>query len=119
MFNPSWSRWRGEESSLVGGNLETAAVYHFLQVIRSLDSLEVVGRSATTTSGAMSASQLSVDFLSSLAESYSSIKHLRLVNIGRSNSLCSHLSKFKALEILSLDEVLLRTMRKEELIASV
>ena len=49
--NPSWSRWKGEESSLVGGNLETAAVYHLLQVTRSLDSLEIVGGEGSTISG--------------------------------------------------------------------
>jgi len=57
----------------VGGNLETAAVYHFLQVTNSLDSLEVIGGNASTTSGARTTSQVSLDFLSSLAKSYSSI----------------------------------------------
>ena len=30
-----WKRWRVEESILVGGKLETAAFYHFLQVTNS------------------------------------------------------------------------------------
>jgi len=48
--NRGWKRWIGENSSLVGGNLETAAIYHFLLVTNSLDSLEVLGGDATTTS---------------------------------------------------------------------
>jgi len=40
-----YKRWRGDESSLVGGNLETAAIYLFLQVTNSLDSLEMLGGS--------------------------------------------------------------------------
>ena len=59
-----------------------------------------------------------MDFLSSLAESCSSIKHLRLISIDRTNFLSSHLSNFKALKILSPDALLLRTMRREELVAS-
>jgi len=69
-------RWRGEESSLVGENLETAAVYYFLLVTNSLDSLEVMDGSAFTTYGASSTAEVSVDFLSSLSESNSSFKHL-------------------------------------------
>ena len=103
----------------MGGNLETAAVYHFLQVTNSLDSLEVIAGNGYTTSGARTTSQVSVDFLSSLAESYSSIKHLRLVSIRHSNSLSSHLLKFKKLKRLGLHGVFLRTMKREELVASV
>ena len=39
IYNRGWQRWRGEESNLVGGSLETAAVYHFLLVANSLDSV--------------------------------------------------------------------------------
>ena len=102
----------------MGENLETAAIYHFFQVTRSLDSLEVIGGNVSTNSGARTTSQVSVDFLLRLAESHSSIKHLRLVNITYANSLSSHFSKFKALKILSLDGFLLRMMQREELVAS-
>jgi len=103
----------------VGGNLETAAIYHFLLVTKSPDSLEVAGGNAFTTSGARRTSEISVSFLSSLTESDSSIKRLRLVNIYSPNSLSSQFFKFKALKILSLDGCSLRTMKREELFASV
>ena len=48
--NGGWLKWRGEESSLAGGNLETAAVYLFLLVASSLDYLEFIGGNAFTSS---------------------------------------------------------------------
>jgi len=103
----------------VGEKLETAAVYHFFQVTRSLDSLEVLGGGAIATLGALSTCQVSVDFLSNLAGSYPSLKHLPLISTHRSNLLSSQLLKFKVLKILSLDGFLLRSMQREELDASV
>jgi len=60
------------------------AVYHFFRVAQSLDSLEVIGGAAVTTSGGPASSGISIDCLSSLPNAGSWIKHLRLLTTLRS-----------------------------------
>jgi len=101
--------WLGRKWSkeLVGGNVETTAVHHFLQFTNSLDSLEIAMGAAITISGDDSIAKMSVDCLSSLSNSYSSIKHLRLTNLRASQSSKMDLSIFTNLKTLSLDFLML------------
>jgi len=105
--------WIGRKWSkqLVGGNLETTAVYHFLQVTNSLDSLEIALGSAEIVSGVESDADVTTECLSGLSSSYSSIKHLRLIDLLPSQTSKPDLSILTNLETLSLDRLMLEVMK--------
>lgn len=117
--NQGWLnyRHRKEDTALVGHNLETETNYHFLQVAESLDSLEVLVGSGVTTSGNRAGSNIAVDVLSSLSSSDSTMKHLHLIHAQHSNKM--DLSVFKALKNLSLNDVLLTSMKEDNLGSSI
>jgi len=100
-----WSKYLG------GGNLETTAVYQFLQVTDSLDSIEIAFRGAITVSRVMSDADVTTECLSSLFNSYSSIKHLRLIDLNPTQSIKTDLSIFTNLKILSLNCFVLEGMK--------
>jgi len=66
-------------------------------------------------SGISSGTQISIDCLSSLSNSYSSIKHLRLINLIPTQSTKTDLSASSKLKILSLDCYALREMKEGDL----
>jgi len=71
--------------------------------------LTLTGGNAFTASGTRSTCQVSVDFLSSLAESYSSIKHLRLISIHPSLKV----PEFAFLEIQGTEDLEFRRVSTE------
>ena len=95
----------------MGRNLETTAVYHFLKVTDSLDSLELALGDGLTVSGVESRADVTTDCLSSLSNSHSLIKHLRLINLLPSQFSKIDLSIFMNLRILSLDFLMLQEMK--------
>jgi len=95
----------------VGRNLETTAVYHFLKVTDSLDSLELALGDGLTVSGVESRADVTTDCLSSLSNSHSLIKHLRLINLLPSQFSKIDLSILMNLRILSLDFLMLQEMK--------
>ena len=99
----------------MGGNLETTAVYHFLQVTNSLDSLEIALGSAEIVSGVESDADVTTECLSGLSSSYSSIKHLRLIDLLPSQTSKPDLSILTNLETLSLDRLMLEVMKTAKL----
>jgi len=105
-----------KESDLVGSNTETTAVYHFLRVTQSLDSLEVLGTMGYTTSGESSHATISPDFLSSLSSSSNSFNHLRLLHMVPSKTSTVDLSILRSLKILSLDRFLIQSFMEERLV---
>lgn len=95
---------RKEELQGTGRDLETLAYSTFLQVTNNLDSLEIVGGSAYTRSGANVESKVGLEVISSLFNSFSSIKHLRLIAVwNKKEHAKMDLSVFKALKTLGLD----------------
>jgi len=102
----------------VGGNLETTACYHILKVTNSLDPLELVIGDAFISSGEVSGADVTTECLSSLSNSCSSIKHLRLIDLLPTQFSKSDLSIFTNLKISSLDRLMLREMKTGKLDSS-
>jgi len=113
--NCGWLGRKKRKKELVGNNLETTAIHHFLEVTASLESLEVNGGAAVTTSGNKAMLQISTDCLSSLSSFYGSIKHLQIIHIVSSQSGSLDLSAFKNLKILSLGPYILIGVERGQL----
>lgn len=92
----------------------TETIYNLLSVTRGLDSLELIA----TQTGTSDAVTVQTGCLASLTQSYSTLKHLRLLRFGtalderRNVQSDTDLSKFKALKISGMDYMTLLLLNR-------